>query len=286
MAKEEKLFTVRSKMTDGDYEDVYRVFMDYERGHEKKYAMVICIVLCILCIVLLIVLKNITFLFYGIGCLIVGAAYSLVPVNKKFLATNKLQFGEFRETSFYPHAITVMEYFDGEETADLSEEELESAITEVSTGSVRAYETQRGFVFADGKITNLFFYVAKRGQSEENIEALRSFAKEKCSGGYLLIESGSMLGENEKTEETSENTALTDDIASQFYGASKLHLYDDDGNRIYHEDAEEEALEKLEEAEDAAQQAAHTLTADAPELDVDSEWEKIIAEEDADEADE
>ncbi|HBI85118.1 MAG TPA: hypothetical protein DDX71_02345 [Ruminococcus sp.] len=283
MAKEEKLFTVRTKMNDGDYEDVYRVFMDYERGHEKKYALIICLVLCALCIVLLIFLKNITFLFYGIGCLIIGAAYSLVPVNKKFLASNKLQFGEWREMTFYPHALTVMEYLEDEDTSELSEEEMESAITEVSTGSIKAYETNRGFVFADGKITNLFFYVAKRGQPAETVEAIRSFAQEKCSGGYILFESAAMVAdETEESDESSDNSELTDDIASQFYGASKLHLYDDDGNRIREDD--ETAAEDVPAAD--AQQAEHTMQIDEPELDVDAEWEKIIAEEDADEPDE
>ena len=112
MATEKKLFSVQAELNDRDFEDIFRVYMRYERGNEKKIGLLVSIALFLACILLTFVLSRLTLLFYGIGCAVIGLSYYLVPVNRKFLATNKLQFGEKREISFYPHQVTTMELFD------------------------------------------------------------------------------------------------------------------------------------------------------------------------------
>ena len=53
-----------------------------------------------------------------------------------------------------------------------------------------------------------------------------------------------------------------------------------DGHRVdMDEDEAEEALEEYDAEADAELEAEHTEIMDAPELDVDSEWERIIEEE-------
>ena len=269
--KEVKLFSVRTQMNDKDYDDVFNIYLESERGNEKKISLAVCILLGIICLVLMIVLKNITFLFYCIGCLIVGIANFLVPVNRKFIAQNKLQFGEKREISFFPHQLSTFEILEDEE--ELSEEEREEATTVFSTGTMTAYENERGFLFADGKISNQFLYISKRQLSEEKIEKVRDYAKERCSGGYHLLVMKSMLEDDtdEKMDETDE-TSFVSSVCNQYYGADKLRICDADGHRIHPEDepfAEEDADE---------QQAEHTKFADVPEMDVDAEWQKIISE--------
>ena len=118
MKKEEKLFSVQSRLNDQDYEDVFRIYLENERGSERKIAMIVCAALSVICLALVFIMHNYTFLFYGIGCLLVGLAYLFVPVNKKFIATNRLMFGTARETGFYPHMITTMEIFEENEISD------------------------------------------------------------------------------------------------------------------------------------------------------------------------
>ena len=266
MAKETKLFSVQTQMNDKDYDDVYKIYLEMERGNEKKIALSTCVILCAICIVLLIIFQSIMFLFYGIGCLIVGAAYCFVPANRKFIAQNRLQFGEKRETGFYPHRLTSIELLDEEE--ELTEEETEEATIEFPTGSLAAFENERGFLFADGKISNQFVYLPKRQLNEEETDSVREFAKERCSGGYHLLEMKSMLADDEEEEEENDRTDGVSNVCNRYYGAKKLHLYNDEGHRI---DMDEEDL-----GGDAEDVRAEIM--DAPEMDVDAEWEKIVSD--------
>ena len=285
MAKEEKLLTVRSKLNDRDFEDVFRIYMESERSKDKSSGLVICAILCAVCLALLIILKNITFVFYAIGCVIIAISYWLVPVNRKFLANNKLQFGEWRETSFYPHSITVMEIFEENEAESMDADEIEEATTKISTVSLTAYENERGFLFAEGKIVNQFLYIPKRDLKKQELETIQEFAKERCTGGYHLLEMKSMI-EDDNAEPEEENTGMTSAVCDRYYGAKKLHLYDADGHRVDMDEEEaEEALEEYDAEADAELEAEHTEVMDAPELDVDGEWERIIAEEEKETAD-
>ena len=280
MAKEEKLLTVRSKLNDRDFEDVFRIYMESERTKDKSAGLITCAVLCVICLALLLILHNITFVFYAIGCVIIAISYWLVPVNRKFLANNKLQFGEWRETSFYPHSITVMEIFEEDESDGMDEDEIEEATTKISTVSLTAYENEKGFLFAEGKIVNQFLYIPKRDLKKQELEAIQEFAKERCSGGYHLLEMKSMIEDDEQEQEDEEITT-TSDVCDRYYGVNKLHIYDADGHRVEmdEDEADEEALEEYDAETDAALAEEHTEVMDAPELDVDSEWERIIAEE-------
>lgn len=271
MAKEEKMFSVQAELNDRDFEDVFRIYLRHERGNEKKIGLATSIVLLIICIVMMIVLKRMTFLFYGIGCAVIGLSYFLVPVNRKFLANNKLQFGEKRETSFYQHSVTTIELFDDDEEYD-SDENAETAL---STMMLKVYENERGFLFAEGKIVNQFLYLPKRCLNEEEIEDIREFAQENCTGGYQKTDT--VITE----EDIHTHAAKTDAVCDKYYGASNLRLFDENGNRIGADD--EEAAEMLEEAEDAEQQEEHTAVIDEPELDVDAEWERIISEDEHEE---
>ncbi|MBQ8920905.1 MAG: hypothetical protein IJ060_01925 [Oscillospiraceae bacterium] len=255
MAKETKLFSVQIELNDRDYEDVFRTYLRYERGNEKKIGLFTSIALLAVCLVLIYVTKRIAFLFYGLGCFVIGLSYFLVPVNRKFLATNKLQFGEKQEIGFCPHRLTTTELFDDDED---SETEYEDAETEFSTLTLHAYENDRGFLFADGKIVNQFVYLPKRCLDDEDIEKIREYAENRCSGGYKEVET--MIAEDDN--ET--RAAKTDAVCDRYYGAKKLRLYDDNGNRV---DLDEDEAEEPEETE-----------AEEPEFDVDAEWERIISE--------
>ena len=91
-------------------------------------------------------------------------------------------------------------------------------------------------------------------------------------------------------EQEDDDTSLTSNICDQYYGAKKLRLYDAEGHRVdLDEDAEEEALEALDAEEDAELEAEHTEFMDAPELNVEEAFDRIIAEDETeaeDEADE
>jgi hypothetical protein len=263
MAKEKKLFSVQAELNDRDFEDIFRVYMRYERGNEKKIGLLVSIALFLACILLTFVLSRLTLLFYGIGCAVIGLSYYLVPVNRKFLATNKLQFGEKREISFYPHQVTTMELFD-----DDNDDEYENSETAFSTMMLKVYENDRGFIFAEGKIVNQFLYLPKRCLSEEEIEEVRAFAQEKCSGGYH--EADTMISE----EDTETRAAKTDAVCDKYYGMENLRLCDDEGNRIHTED---------EDAEPEENAKAHTERIEEPEMDIDAEWEKIISEDEDEE---
>lgn len=267
MEKEEKICTVQSTLNDGDFDDVYQVFLNYERGRERKTALIVCGVLCLICIGMLIAFRNIAFLFYGLGCLVIGVAYIKVPANRKFLAANKLQFGEKRETVFYPHSVTTEELFDeAVPAAEDAEEDENNDAAEFSTTTLQAYETKRGFIFADGRLTNQFLYVPKRSLNEDTEPLVREFAKERCSGGYALLQTGSMLGDDEPEQETE---GLTNAVADRYYGRKQLHLYDEDGHRI---DFDEEDAEP--ESDEPAVNSA------PPELDVDAALKDILEDTD------
>lgn len=232
MKKEEKLFSVQNRLTDRDFEDVFRIYLENERGSEKKIAMIVCGVLCAVCIALMFIMHNITFLFYGLGCILVGLAYMLVPVNKKFIATNRLMFGTARETGFYPHMLTTMEVFEDEDSAEMTEEEIEEATTVFPTSNLTAYENENGFLFAEGKITNQFLYIPKRDLTETEIGTVRAFAEENCDGGYHLVGTKSMIEpdqpELEEAPQEEESSEFVDSVCDQYYGADKLRLHSDD----------------------------------------------------------
>ena len=292
MENEEKILSVQCKLNDGDFEDVFRIYNETEKTSDKRIGLVTCAVLILICVFITIVIKNITFLFYAAGCLLIGISYYLVPVNKKFIATNKLLFGEWREIGFYPHALTTMEIFDKNEAEEMDADEIEEATTSFSTNSLVAYENARGFLFAESKIVNQFVYVPKRELSRQAIAAIQDFAQNNCSGGYQLLEGKSMLEDEDAPapEQEDDDTSLTSNICDQYYGAKKLRLYDAEGHRVdLDEDAEEEALEELDAEEDAELEAEHTEFMDAPELNVEEAFDRIIAEDETeaeDEADE
>lgn len=279
MAKEEKLFSVQSKLSDRDFDDVFKIYLDTERGKDRRFAMMICVGFCLLFVILLIALKNITFIFYAIGALIIAAAYWFVPVNKKFIAANKLQFGETRQTGFYPHGVSTIEILEDEDLSEMDEDEIEEATTVLSTIRMTAYENMRGFLFAEGKISNQFLYVPKRSLSKQEIEDIRKFAEERCSGGYQLLETKSMVGSDDDAEETahSQGISITSAVCDQYYGAKKLHLYDENGQRVSF-DEEDETMP--EDDADEIEEAAETEPED---FDVEEEWERIIAEDADDE---
>ena len=292
MENEEKILSVQCKLNDGDFEDVFRIYNETEKTSDKRIGLVTCAVLILICVFITIVIKNITFLFYAAGCLLIGISYYLVPVNKKFIATNKLLFGEWREIGFYPHALTTMEIFDKNEAEEMDADEIEEATTSFSTNSLVAYENARGFLFAESKIVNQFVYVPKRELSRQAIAAIQDFAQNNCSGGYQLLEGKSMIEDEDAPapEQEDDDTSLTSNICDQYYGAKKLRLYDAEGHRVdLDEDAEEEALEALDAEEDAELEAEHTEFMDAPELNVEEAFDRIIAEDETeaeDEADE
>ena len=284
MKKEEKLVSVQSRLNDQDYEDVFRIYLENERGSERKIAMIVCAALSVICLALVFIMHNYTFLFYGIGCLLVGLAYLFVPVNKKFIATNRLMFGTARETGFYPHMITTMEIFEDEEAAEMTEEEIEEATTVFSTGNITAYENERGFLFAEGKITNQFLYIPKRDLTETETGTIRAFAEENCSGGYHLVGVKSMVepdeNETEAKPEKEESSDFVNSVCDQYYGAEKLRLHGDDGFDIDIEDGEEadgadaeEASEPAEDEESAAETAPEEPAEDAAPEETGAEEE-------------
>ncbi|MBP0976262.1 MAG: hypothetical protein J6P20_09370 [Oscillospiraceae bacterium] len=283
MEKEEKILSVQCKLNDGDFEDVFRIYNETEKTSDKSIGLITCGVLIAICIFITIMTKHIAFIFYAVGCLVIGLSYYLVPVNKKFIATNKLLFGEWREITFYPHAVTTMEIFDKHETAEMDAEEIEEATTSFSTNSLIAYENMRGFLFAENKIVNQFLYIPKRELSRQTVAAIQDFAQNKCSGGYQLLEGKSMLGDDETPvpEQEDDDTSLTSDICNQYYGAKKLHLYDAEGRKIELDSEEEEELEEYDAEADEELEAEHTEIMDAPELDIEEALGSIIAEDEA-----
>ena len=268
MAKEEKLLEVRSKLNDNDFEDVYKIYMATERGKDRKISMIICIAIAAICIFLCVLWHNITFLFYAIGAGVIWLLYMLVPTNKKFIAANKLQFGEWRITSFYPHSIATMEILEDEnEMNEMDEDEIEEATTHMSTVSLKAYENERAFLFADGKISVQFLYVPKRNLTEDEIAGIREFAEERCSGGYEALEMKSMIeDENAGQEEETEGTALVSAVCDRYYGAKKLHLYDSNGQCVRMDEDEEEY-----DADDAEADAESEAVTEAESGDAEDE---------------
>lgn len=279
MAKEEKILTVQSNLTTRDFDDVYRIYQETEKNSDKRIGLITCIVLCAICLFLMILLKKIAFLFYAVGCLIIGFSYYAVPTNKKFIATNKLLFGDRRRITFYPHSVSTMEIFEQDE--DMDEDEIEEATTTVSTNSLKAYENARGFLFADGKIINLFLYVPKRELSRQEIAEIHDFAENNCSGGYLLLETESMLGEDADAAPEADDNApsLTENVCDRYYGAKKLRIYDSEGNRVGMDDdesTEADAEDDISAAEDD----------DLTEMNVEELYQDVIAEQTEDAEDE
>lgn len=280
MEKEEKILSVQCRLNDGDFEDVFRIYNETEKTSDKRIGLITCGILIAICIFMTVITKNITFLFYAGGCLLIGFSYYLVPVNKKFIATNKLLFGEWREITFYQHNLTTMEIFEKDETAEMDAEEIEEATTSFSTNNLVAYENARGFLFAESKIVNQFVYVPKRELSRQTAAAIQEFAQNNCSGGYQLLEGKSMIADEDAPapEKENDDTTLTSGLCDQYYGAKKLHLYDAEGHRVDLDAEEAEALDALDAEEDAELEAEHTEIMDVPELDVEEALDSIIAE--------
>lgn len=279
MAKEEKILSVRVKLRDSDFEDVYRIYLEAERNRDKRIGLVTCIFLCVVCLILMILLKNLTFLIYAGGCVVIGIAYFMMSSNKKFIATNRLMFGEWRETVFYPHSVSTMEIFEKDEAETMDADEIEEATTYISTGSMKAYESAKGFLFAEGKIVNQFLYLPKRELTRTEIAEIRKFAENNCSGDYELLESESMVGDDTGATDESEDTLeMTSNVCDQFYGAKKLHLYDADGHRVGVDGEQLGEYEELHEGEEEAEAASHTETVEEPEMDLEQAVEEVLSE--------
>lgn len=265
MAKEEKLFSVTTELTDKDFEEVYKIYLEAERRN-RYVPLIVSIVLGIVCIVLMFTLHNFMMIFYAIACVAVGLSYCFIPANKKFLATNRLQYGEKREMTFYPHEVTSFELIDDEE--ELSEEERENALTHFSTSTMKAFESKQGFVFADGAIANNFLYVPKKGTDDEIVAMLIDFAKNRCSGGYMLLATQSLLNEDEviDIDDSGENVSA-EGVCEQYYGAKKLRIFDDNGNRIHDFDEDAEENEDMTESADETLETEESFDESEPETE-------------------
>lgn len=260
MAREEILFTVQNHLEDKDYEDVYRIHQETERK-DRKIALIFCLCLAVVCIVLLIVLKNISFLFYTIACVVIGVAYIKIPSNRKFLATTRLLMGDHQIVTFMPHSIYVEELYESDEafgeSVDADAEENEDAGVTMKTFGLMVYENERAFLFADGKITNLFVYIPKRCLDEKQIEQLKEYAKERCSKGYVIMEMSSHIVETDAGEDDDLLEALSEahvDEREQYYGAKRLRLRDENGKRVSVADVEDDEIPDealMEETPDA-----------------------------------
>lgn len=252
MAKEETLFELRNHPKDQDYEDVYRIHQETERK-DRKIALIFCLCLAVVCIVLLIILRNISFLFYTIACVVIGLAYIKIPTNRKFIATTRLLMGEKQTLTFMPHFICVEELYESDEAFGeaVDEEENEDAGIIMKTSNMMVYENQRGFLFADGKITNLFVYVPKRDLDEAQIEQLKEYANARCSKGYVILEMDAHIVDTDENEEEAMLAALSAshvDAREQYYGSKRLRLRNEEGKSISLEEdddlPEEELLEE------------------------------------------
>ena len=149
------------------------------------------------------------------------------------------------------------------------------------TVSLTAYENERGFLFAESKIINQFLYIPKRSLKKQELADIQAFAKERCSGGYHLLEMKSMIEDSQEEEEEAVDTSVTEDVCNQYYGAKKLHLYDAEGRKIELDSEEEEELEEYDAEADEELEAEHTEIMDAPELDIEEALGSIIAEDEA-----
>lgn len=252
MAKEETLLELRNHPKDQDYEDVYRIHQETERK-DRKIALIFCLCLAVVCIVLLIILRNISFLFYTIACVVIGLAYIKIPTNRKFIATTRLLMGEKQTLTFMPHSICVEELYESDEAFGeaVDEEENEDAGIIMKTSNMMVYENERGFLFADGKITNLFVYVPKRDLDEAQIEQLKEYANERCSKGYVILEMDAHIVDTDENEEEAMLSALSAshvDAREQYYGSKRLRLRNEEGKSVSLEEdddlPEEELLEE------------------------------------------
>lgn len=264
--KDQKMIEVQSTMNDQDFSEVYRIYLATERGSEKKKALMTVAAFFVFFLVLLIINHNMSFLFLMLGCVIIALSYLFMPINKKFIAENKLLFGAWRETVFYEHHVTVMELFQENDAEQMSEEELREAITEIPTTMLTAYETDSGFLFADGKISRQFVYIPKRDLDETQLSVVLQFASERCSGGYHRIPLRAALHDS-KTEDAEE---LVTGACEKYYGADKLNLYDEDGARV-----------DFSEEDDASPEEETPAGYPHTELDVDAELERILSETEA-----
>lgn len=218
--------------------------------------IIVGVLLAVVSVIISVVMKNIAFVFYALIFVAGGFSYRFVPANRKFLATNRLLLGETREMTFYPHEIGSLDVL--EDDADLTEEEREESTTYISTGNMHAYESKQGFLFTDGSITNGFLYVPKRGLDEEMIAQLRDFSTERCSSGYTtLAERIIEPAEEDVPEEEELDAPDADAICDAYYGANKLRIFDENGNRIRDlaatevEEASEAVHDEISAADDA-----------------------------------
>ncbi len=246
--KNEILFTLENAPEDKDYEDVYRIHQEVERK-DRKIALLFCAILGVICIVLFFVLDNISFMFYAIACVIIGIAYIKVPSNRKFIATTRLLIGEKQFVSFAEYEIRIEEQYDSDEAFGeaVNEEENEDSAVVLKTSNMAAYENDRGFLFADGKITNLFLYVPKRNLTETQIEQVQQFADERCSKGHILLEMAHIVDTDDE--------ALLESVASS-HDDEREKYYGHYGRKRQAAMAEDDADDDYIEACAAAEQAA------------------------------
>lgn len=284
MANEETLFSVKCELEDKDFEEVYRIYLAAEK--KSRYTpLIVCGLLAAAFVLLAIVLKNITMVLYAVACGLIALSYWFIPANKKFLANNRLQYGDIREMTFFPHEITTFEWLDDDE--EISEEEREEATTHFSTNTLKAYENRQGILFADGSIANNFLYVPKRCMDDETLAMMIDFAKDSCAGGYELLEMQSVLGDSKDLTAEVED-ADAGDFCEQYYGAENLRICDENGKRVH--DYEDDADVSEETAEDPEDDSELLDFSEVEESETDedaadfTEVETDAEEENADEA--
>lgn len=246
-SKDEILFTLENALEDKDYEDVFRIHQEVERK-DRKVALIVCEVLAVVCIVLLIVFRDIAFLFYAVVCAVIGIAYIKVPSNRKFIATTRLLIGEKQLVQFAEHAVLVEEQYESDEAfgEEVNEEENEDDAVVLKTSNMAVYENARGFLFADGKITNLFLYVPKRNLSESQIEQVQQFADERCSKGHILLEMAHIVDTDDEALLESA-TGSHDDEREKYYG-----YYSRKRRFTFDDDADDDYIEACADEENAA----------------------------------
>lgn len=265
MAKEEKLFSVKCTLTDKDFDDVYRIYAESERKNHNT-PLIVCIVIALLFCILAFLLKNVAMIFYAFATVIIGISYRFIPLNKKFLATNRLQYGEIREMTFYPHEVTMFEWLDDDE--ELTDEEREDATAHFNTKSLKAYENKNGILLAELNITNNFLYIPKRDLDDETLAMLIDFAKNACDLGYDLLEMTSLLGDEGEQEmwdlnDDSASDVSAENVCDQYYGASKLRIYDENGERVRDFDGDEkDAAESADGEESVDSEAVNNTPAE------------------------
>ncbi len=241
MDNKEKLFTLECQLNDQDYENVFQIYLETEHKSDKKTAWITGILAMIFFVAITIWQLNFIYLVYAAVAFLISYMGNAKP-NRHFIATNRALMGTHQQLDFYPYTLESIEIYDEEEAAADSEtteseaeEADEPAFSVAKTSSLKAYENEQGFLFADRKIYNFFFYVPKRDRTPEEIEQLKTYAKERCSGGYLILEMQSILTKSEQTEETenfADTNAAKGSIYDEFYSLKNVNVRDEQGRRV------------------------------------------------------